>query len=123
VLDNLVSNVIDAFGAFQGMWEVMIGDGECLLVEIAKIREAHELGCDHVKKESGYRGCNRWMGRIRQCLAASSSLFSMKWVALLTAARYLGRQACWVGCTFLRKLAFLNAFTCWVGLVSKMWGR
>ena len=29
---------------------MMIGDGECLLVEIAKIREAHELGCDHVRK-------------------------------------------------------------------------
>jgi len=51
VLDNLASNVLDAFGVFQGRWEVMIGDGECLLVEIAKIREAHELGCDRVEGE------------------------------------------------------------------------
>ena len=29
----------------------------------------------------------------------------MRWVALLTAASYLGRRARWVGCTFLRKVA------------------
>jgi len=50
VLDNLASGVLDAFGVFRGKWGVMIGDGECLLVEIAKIREAHELGCDYVRK-------------------------------------------------------------------------
>jgi len=44
VLDNLASDVLDAFEVFRG---VTIGDGGCLVVEIA---EVHELGCDHVKK-------------------------------------------------------------------------
>jgi len=50
VLGNLASDVLDAFGVFRGKWGVIIGDRECLLVEIAKIREAHELGFGHVRK-------------------------------------------------------------------------
>ena len=41
VLDNLASNALDAYGIFHRKWGVTIGDGECLLVEMAKIGQAH----------------------------------------------------------------------------------
>ena len=91
-LDNLASYALDTFGVFHRKWEVTIGDGECLLVEMAKMEEARELGCDNVRK-SGHGGSGGWMGRVRQCFVSSSSRFSMGWVALLTVARYLGHRA------------------------------
>ena len=91
-LDHLASDALDAFGVFHRKWGVTIGDGECLLVETAKMGEARELGCDHVRK-SEHCGSGNWMDRVRQCLVASSSRFSMRWVALLTVARYPGRRA------------------------------
>jgi len=47
---RLVTDALDDFGIFRRKRGVTIGEGECLPVEMAKIGEVRELGCDHVRQ-------------------------------------------------------------------------
>jgi hypothetical protein len=105
-LDNLASDVLDTFGVFGGKWggKVIIGDEERLLVVLGSIRETRELVCDRIREgdlESGPRGdggLGERMSRVRHCLVALLSSFSVMWVIFLIVPRCLRRRAHWVGC-------------------------